>query len=247
MGPRYAATSGPPSMPPLPPWLKKLLGALFGLYVFQLIASSLGVPVMRLAWMPLGQGFAPWQLLTYPLVQAPADLFGVLFGLLVLYFFLPQTRDSLGQRRTLEALAAAWLGSVVLGLAVDGALVALGSSLGRGPVLGWPGFVGICLVALFALSQPNATILAYFVVPVKAVYFLWGSLALTGLFILTSLAQGMAGSHSWSLLGAWCGTYAWWHLRGPGKRRNQLKRKGKKLERELERFRVIPGGRDDVH
>ena len=90
--------------------MKQLLGGLLALYVVELVLSATGAPVQLLAWLPLGQGFAPWQPLTRFAVQGPSVL-NVLIALAVAWFVFPALdqllrREQLGEATLAMAAAA---------------------------------------------------------------------------------------------------------------------------------------------
>jgi hypothetical protein len=113
------------------------------------------------------------------------------------------------------------------------------------PVHGWTG-LDIALFCWFGLAMPSATVRLNLVVPVPAVWFVWGSLGVALLFVYAALATGTPVFPPLHTLFLWIGAFGWWHLRGPGSRRRQLKAKARAIEAELNRprgFRVIDGGR----
>lgn len=218
-------------LPPVAPWLRNLLLGLFLLYVAELVLLNVGLPVYTLAWQDFGGGFAVWQPLTHWLVQGPR-VDGVAFALLAIYFFLPGIADRLGRRNLTEAVVSGGAGGLVLGLIAD----AVG--LGFGPAMGWAPFV-FGLTTMFGLTYPQGEVRLFFVLPVKGVWFLWGSLVLA---LLTWLAT-LKGLSAVENIGQWLGVFAWWHLRGPGARTRSLRKSGKSVEQNLRRFDVLPGGK----
>ena len=50
-------------LPTLEPWMKQLLGLLFGMYVLELVLRNTGMPVGQLEWHAFESGFAIYQLL----------------------------------------------------------------------------------------------------------------------------------------------------------------------------------------
>lgn len=229
--------TGTIGMPPLSPWVRNTLIALFALYVVELIAKNAWAGLYdTLALWPFGHGFQPWQPLTRYFVQGP-HVFSVMIGLLVLYFALPLTSRMLDQRQASQAAAAAFVGGTLLSLG----MAALG--LVSGPALGWTA-LSLVVFTLFGLSMPTSEIRLFFVLPVKGIWFAYGAGILSVLLVLADRSMGAADQ-----LGAWGAVMAWWFLLGPGGRRRQLIQKSRKIERELEKFQVIQGGRnrdDDI-
>ncbi len=236
----YSRPPGPPGLqlPQLSPSLKRVLLALGGLYVVELLLPVLGVSTSALMWQPLGQGFAPWQLFTRFLINKPAGAFGLAINLLMLYFVLPDLMRSLSRRQLLEATGAAALGATALPLLFD--LV----GLGYGAAWGWGTFL-IGVFTLFGLLHHNAIIRLYFLFPIKAGWFVWISLGISLVSALSSFSPGM-GFRMQALqgVGVWVGTWGWWQAMGPGVRKRKLVSSAKKVERDLKRFTVLDGGRD---
>ncbi len=214
-------------------WQRNLLIGLFVAYVVELVLHNLGVPLYQwLPWYSLDGGFQVWQPLTRFLVQG-ADrgaVTQVLLSLFVLFFFLP-AMDTVTDRPTLgRAVLAGAIGGTLLPFLVD-----LTGFLGGG-ALGWSPLVMV-LPVLFGVISPDREILLL-VFPVEARWFVWGSLVVALLFILVDQSLD-----TFQGLGVWLGVMGWWHLIGPGRRRRELKARGKEIERQLGRFQVLEGGR----
>jgi hypothetical protein len=222
-------------LPTLLPWHRNLLIALFAAYVLELILNVAGVPLYRvLPWHSASTGsFELWQPITRVFVQGANNsaVFGVLFGLMIAYFFLGALEEALGRRKLLTAILAGAVGGTLLPLTLD--VIGL---LTPDVALGWS-FLVMALPTLFGLARPDADVLLYFF-PVKAKVFLWGGLVVCLLLIL--VAQTLS---SFQTLGVWVGVYGWWHLLGPGARRRDLKRQARGIEREIRKFQVLEGGR----
>jgi hypothetical protein len=88
--------------------------------------------------------------------------------------------------------------------------------------------------------MPNGIIQLFFVLPVRAIWFVWGSIAIAGLSFLAAPTLATADA-----VGAWLGVMGWYHYLGPGRRRRELTRQAAGIERELLRFQVLEGGKDD--
>jgi len=224
------------SLPPLRPWMRNLLIALFVLYLVEIVAANfLHLPVYTLGWAQIGAGMQPWQLLTHYLVQGAgrSGAFSVVLSLLVLYFFLPALADLLSPRHFAWGVVAAAVGGLVLGLAADLALPLRGGALGWSPLPGG-------MVVLFGLAMPRGVIRLFFVIPITGRWIVLGTVFLMALFVIAEPTIDTT-EH----LGAVLGPIVWWSWRGPGQRRRELKAKAKDIERELRRFEVIDGGRSD--
>ena len=224
--------------PPMTPLTRDLLIALLALFVIQLLAENwLGLPVLAmLAWWPFGSGsFHPWQPLTAFLINGPSPVEALLDWLMI-YFFAPTAQDAFGSRGFLRAMGFTAIFSIVAGLA----LLAIGAVGTPTPFLGLNPFI-TALIVLFGLSRPNAQILLFFVLPIKAGWVAWG----TGLLAaLTFLFSRDLGSALW--LSGWLAGYLWLELQLPGGlRRPILRLQQWWLRRKLRRFKVIDGGRRD--
>lgn len=216
--------------------LKIVLGASVGLYVLQLVLSSwVGLPVFeQLAWWPFDSGaFRPWQPLTAFLLNGP-DPLGAFFTWLAFYFFLPPVEQSLGARGLGRAAALTVLVSIGLGLLLQ----LVGAIVGERPFSG-PGPLLTALTVLFGFTRPNASILLFFVLPVRALWIAWGSGLLALLYFLSTRSLDSA---LW--LSGWIGAWIW--LRGDpfqGLRKRWLRFRYDRLNRRLRKLEVIEGGR----
>jgi len=98
----------------------------------------------------------------------------------------------------------------------------------------------LAMLVIFGFSMPNAQILLFFVLPIKAVWIARVSGLLSLLMFLASrdLTSAMA-------LGGWTGGFIWVRTGGGSFRRLMLRFRKKKLEKELGRFTVIQGGKNN--
>ncbi len=212
-----------------------ILGVLAGLYVLQVVLEQwMGLPVVaRLAWWDGASGlFRPWQPATAFLLNGP-DPLGAVIDWVVLFFLLPPTLSIFGRRGVTGASAAAWACATVVTLVLQ--LVRI-LQPGASPFLGLEPFI-TALLLLFGLSRPDARILLFFVLPIRAGWVAWGTGAVAFLVFLYSRGTGA----SLAFFG-WCGALAW--LRGRG----ALARLGSRRppRRSPGRLRVLPGGHDDL-
>lgn len=219
-------------LPPLTELTRNVLIALFVLYVVELSAANvMGLPVYALvAWQPFGAGFAPWQPITRYLVQGPGVI-GVVIAGVVLYFFLPVVERLTNRRELIESLLFGMAGGTLLGLLLD--LI----GLTNGNALGWQVLVEV-LIVMFGMKLPNAVIRLFFILPIQAKLIVWATGVISGLMLLATLDLTFADA-----FGTWLGTLGWWYWRGPGGRRRKLIRDANRIERELNRFQVLDGGK----
>jgi membrane associated rhomboid family serine protease len=160
-----------------------------------------------LAWFGLRQAFGPglafdpaelaarpWTLLTYPFASAGdgGGLFFTLIMWLVLYMFGGAVERDAGPVRLLGLFLG---GSVIAGL-----FIALGARIaGPAPVLMGPALGVACVIVAWAARNAEATILLFFILPLKGKYLAILTFALTffaygtgapliGLFAVVALA-----------------------------------------------------------
>lgn len=228
------------------PLAKRVLIALVSMYVAQLLAMQwLGLPLMELgAWWPFASGgFHIWQPLTAPFLQGP-DPFGALLGWVMVFFFFSPAEQTVGRNGLLQAAGAAYAATLVLGF--------LGLWSGAVSVAGIPYF-GLepfltMLVVLFGLTRPNAQILLFFVLPIRASWVAWGSGLLALLYFLFS-----RDLDSLSVLTGWIGGYLWLQARAKGGVKQALqslkpkpdpRSKHAETQERLRKFTVYEGGGD---
>lgn len=222
-------------LPELAPWMRNLMVGLFAMYVGELVARNIGLPIDTLAWSPFEAGFQVWQPLTRYLVQGGTrgSVFDVLFGLLVLYFLLPAVGTLLSRHQATRALLAGVVGGTLVPLLLN-ALVPM-----AGVNSGWT-VLTTTAILLFGLAMPSGVVHLWFVIPITGRTIVWGSLGLATVFFLIDPALRTSEG-----LGTWLGVYGWWMGLGPGSRRRRLLSEAQKVQRELSRFEVIEGGRRD--
>jgi hypothetical protein len=227
--------NGPASsmVPELQPWMRQLLIGLFGLYAVELLAGNVGFSFATFVWRPFGYGFAPYQLLTRFLVQG-GEVFGVLISLLVLYFFLPAIDRIYTRQQLIQCFVCAVVAGSALGLIGDGLGLLVPS-----PAMGWSVLI-MPLVVLFGLGMPNGVVQLFFVLPIRAIWFVWAAIAIASLSFLAHPALTTADA-----VGSWLGVMGWYHYLGPGRRRRELTRHAASIERDLRRFQVFEGGKQD--
>ena len=164
-----------------PPVIKMLLianTAVFLLYSFVGSFTLDGVP-LRLAFdyylglMPLSHGFYPWQLVTYQFMHASFMhlLFNMVFGL---WMFGMEVENTWGSRKFLLFYllcgVAAGISQLILAPILEPAQT-------LGPTVGASGAVFGVLVA-FGMMFPDRYIFIWFLLPIKAKYFIMIMIAL---------------------------------------------------------------------
>ncbi|TVQ89920.1 MAG: hypothetical protein EA397_13240 [Deltaproteobacteria bacterium] len=234
-------------LPPLQPWLIRVLGTLLMVWVAEMVLvnfvlSDPSQVYLLLAYTPSLDLSLLYQPVTRLLIQGN-ELFRVLLDLVVLYFFLPWLIDRFTRKQLLTGALFVVVGCALSGLAWLG-LTHLAAALEitasvrwmSGAAMGWHPFM-VAIVALFGLALPNANINLFFVLPIKARWVLWLTV---GFVVLGFLAQ--PGVQSVDRFGALLGIVAWYFLLGPGANQRRYKRAGKRIERDV-RFKVYEGGK----
>lgn len=203
--PTFGGLTGPPA-----PDLVALLFVLFATYSLQFFASTAWLPaLLRLSPALWQQGFL-WQLVSYPFAGFGPPSLWFLLELLILFMFGNQVYRRLGRRRfwrVVTGVAAAAAGVAVLAALATGAgAVTFALMQGQRMLLA-------IVIAAFATSFGDATILLFFVLPVKARWFLWIEVAVAFIaFLSTRDFAGLAG-----ICAGVAGTYL--AVSGPGGRR----------------------------
>ena len=222
----------------LTPVGKIMLIAYAAVYVVELICEHwLGIPLYRLlALSPFKAGtFHIWQFATHLVVHNPGAPIGFLINCLVFYFFAGTIESALGTRQFLKLYAAAAIGGAIIGL-----LFSSMTSFGH-PYGGMMASL-LALIVTFGLMQPEAIILLFFVLPVKAKFIAYGTVVVTA---LTFLAK--ANVHGAYHLGGILFSYL--YLRPPGQLLNLNWWRWKLFEhsqkKKKSQFTVIDGDKDD--
>jgi membrane associated rhomboid family serine protease len=151
----------------------------------------------------LKRGFV-WQFLTFQFMHG--GLGHLLLNSLVLYFFGRPMESMLGRKTFVSLyLVSGFLGGLVQ------ILLSLFSERFAGATVG--ASAGLCgLVAAFALLNPHATIYLFFILPVRAIYFLPLMLGLTILFIVMPGDDSVAhGAHLGGILAGIAWVKLGWH------------------------------------
>ena len=217
------------SLPRLTRFVKALLITLFSSYVMLLIAEGWQhIPLS--SWLALTPGaLAPWQLLTYVLVDGGNPLF-FLFGLFILWWVLAPFEIGFGAKRTAQLCATCVVGAAIpawfIGQVVPGSPPLIGS----GPL--WMG--GLAASVYLYKDQPMSLFGA---VTMTAKQFL---LLIVGLSLLMFLFSKNATQFVADLGGVASGIAYIRFLRRP---RSPKKRPAQRSSSKG--FRVIEGGGGD--
>ncbi|HVS65205.1 MAG TPA: hypothetical protein VMT85_17065 [Thermoanaerobaculia bacterium] len=144
---------------------------------YSLAAFTSAVDILRLTPM-VWRGWL-WQLGTYPWIGAGPPSIWILLELLILYWFANDVFWALGRRRFWNLFLWATIGAAFVAALMDVLLTLAGFGVPTSFVL-MQGQRMLILVAIaaFATLRSEATILLFFVLPLKARWFLWIEIAI---------------------------------------------------------------------
>ncbi len=216
---------------------KRLLLIYGIIYVMELLLEHWLVPgvVPALFLYPVKDpAFGLWQLFTHPFIHNPFSPLAFLLNALAFYFFSAPVEAALGRRGFLLLFYAAAIGGAICGL-----LTALVFGFG-GPFYGMLPSV-LALVVIFGLLSPDATILLMFILPIRAKYLSYGTVAIT---LLTLLAKANAAGayHMGGILFGWLMFKGYGGFFDPDQL--HLKYLQWQYKRRRSRFKVINGRKD---
>lgn len=228
-----------------------LIGVVFATYSLRFFASTAWLPrLLELSPDVWERGFL-WQLVTYAFVGRYQSGLWLLITLLILYMFAGQVYGRLGRRRFWRMLVAAvGAGGVVAALVQLAANIVNGvSGVGEFPVLQGERMLVAVLIAAFATLAGEAIIYLFFVLPVRASWFIGLELVFSFLaFLNTRDLAGMLGV--WAAIGCTVITLRG-GLRGGGLRETWLRLQERwfrfrlKQMKDRRGFEVLPGGKKD--
>jgi membrane associated rhomboid family serine protease len=210
-----------------------------------------------------------WRLVTSGVLTPPGDIVALLFQLLALYLFGTTVERRWGERRLLQFLVIAVVAGNLFAMLVGwiaGLAGATGLLLRPRDMFGPDAMVTALLVA-WARENPEGVVRLYFVIPVKAKYFVWFTVG-TCVFLLVRgqpTTESVAALFGGVLVGlALAGSPSFARRQWLKLRLALLKRKSSALEAQelLESvtkraprrprppgappLRVLPGGLEDV-
>ncbi|MGE5235047.1 MAG: hypothetical protein ACM3O7_01710 [Acidobacteriota bacterium] len=160
---------------PPPRDLIALLAALFVTFAMQFFTPTALLPaLLRLSPAVWRSGFV-WQLATYVAVGYGPPSLWFLLELFIVYMFGVDVRRRLGRRRFWSLLAWAAVGAAVVAATVHLAADALGLAAVAVPFQLMQGqrILLVILIAAFATVSGDAVIYLFFVLPLRARWFLW--------------------------------------------------------------------------
>ncbi len=164
-------------------WLgKRLLIIYVTIYILELLSEHwFKIPVVSyLQLYPFKLGsFHIWQIVTHPFIHNPYSPLSFAISCIVFYFFAGPVEIAFGPIRFLVLFYVSALGGALCGLCFSGVTGFGAPFLGMMPSL-------LSLIVIFGFLSPEATILLMFILPIKAKYLSYGTIAIT---LLTFLAK----------------------------------------------------------
>jgi len=220
---------------PIPPDILLILGLVFSTFVLQFFRTTATVPALLQLSDSVFSGFI-WQVLTYAFTGSGPASFWFLLSLLILYWFASDIFRRLGRRRFWIFLLSGVLIAGLAAVAVRGIGILLGYPSPNAFVLMQGQYMLVSIfIAAFATLFGDATILLFFVLPIRASWFLW-------LEILFAF-MGFLNSHDLAGFAGICAAVgsSWLLLQpggpGSGLRKLRLRLRRKWLEKRLSRLR----------
>ncbi len=237
---------------PVPPDIWWLLGCVFATYSLRFFETTAWLPrLLELTPAVWQTGFV-WQVVTYAFVGSRQSGLWLMVALLILYMFAGEVRRRLGRvgfwKLLVTAVAVGGGTAVVVQLAAN----AISGDWGSGafPILQGERMLLAVLIAAFATLARDAVILLFFVLPIRAAWFL--GLELIFAFLAFLSTRDLAG-----MLGVWAAVaFTWGTLSGGPRGRGAVRELWLRLQERWFRFRlrqarrkrgleVLPGGKED--
>ena len=183
----------------LTPWVKRLLVINFGIWAVMAIGLIPWSTASDLLAFSADRILTrPWTIVTYMVVHAG---FGhVFFNMLALFFFGPPLERTWGSREFITYYLVCGIGGAL-------AALLLVNIVGVAPMVGASAAVFGILLA-FAMTWPDAPIYLWFLLPIKAKYFV-GFLALLTFYSTFSSGRAAGGTAHWAHLGGLVAGWLW--------------------------------------
>ncbi len=159
---------------PVPRDVWVLLGTLFFTFSLQFFAATAWLPALLRLTPAVWERFFVWQLVTYPFAGVGAPSFWFLVELLILFMFARDVLFRLGRQRFWWTLVRAAGAGAVAAVIVQ--LLAVWATGSVGPnafgLMQGQHMVLVIVIAAFATLLGDATIYLFFVLPIRARWFL---------------------------------------------------------------------------
>ena len=222
---------------PFTPLSKKVLIGLLVAYILELILGQTLIPLSSFAWHP-GNEFKIWQPITSILVLdiPPFAPMRFLLSLLGIVFFMPPVENMFKQRGLIRIFILSLATSIALG-----ALCMVTSLASVGVSFGLEAFI-TALLAVFCFANPNASILLFFILPIKAEWIGWFTGLISFLLLIAHHDIGSAVH-----LAGWIAGLAFLatRRRGPLKKLYQQTIGKPRPAKKPFKFEVLDGGKKD--
>lgn len=235
---------------PPPQDLLAILAVVFVTFSMQFFEATAFVPALLRLTPNVVRGFV-WQLVTYPFVGSGGPSIWFLLELLILFWFGRDVYWRLGRQRFWRIILIASVSAAVVAVIVY-LITALAGRPSMAPFVTMQGsrMLITILIAAFATLYGQATILLFFVLPVKARWFLWLEILFAFVFGLLPY-KDLAG-----FIGVCVAVFLTYSLLMPGGPRKVTHDWRKRLERQIleqrlarmrrkRKFDVIDGDKDE--
>ena len=227
-----------------------ILGVVFVTFSMQFFEATSFVPTLLRLTPDVLRGFV-WQLVTYPFVGTGGASIWFLLELLILFWFGRDVYWRLGRQRFWRVVLITAVSAAVVAVLVH-LLTVLAGGGSRVPFVTMQGhrILITIFIAAFATLYGQATILLFFVLPIKARWFLWLEILFAFVFGLLPY-KDLAG-----FLGVCVAVFLTYSLLMPGGPRKVTHDWRKRLERRIieqrlarmrrkRHFDVIDGDKDE--
>jgi hypothetical protein len=239
---------------PVPRDLLILIGVLFVTFTLRFFESTAIVPaLLQLTPMAWQRGWV-WQLATYPFVGFGAPGIWFLLELFILYTFGKDAYQGLYRRHFWRLIAWSAVGAALAAVLVHVLLTVTGAMAVPLPFAIMQGqrMLLVIFIAAFATAHADATILLFFILPIRAKWFLWLEIVFAFMaFLSTRDLPGFVGICAATAL-ANLYVRSSGSMRGGKKTLREMRLRTerwwiqRKMERERKKrgFRVIKGDRE---
>jgi hypothetical protein len=235
---------------PVPQDIWILLGVVFVTFSLRFFASTAWLPALLELTPEVWRSGFVWQLGTYAFVGGGQSGFWLLVTLLILYMFAGDVRRRLGKRGFWSLLFSGVLVAGIVGAIVQLVIdLSVGSAASALTIMQGERMLVAILIAAFATLAGDAIIYLFFVLPIRAGWFL-------GLEILFAFLAFLSTRDLAGMLGIWAAVgYTYFTLRG-GLRKGGWREMWLRIQERWFRFRlqqakrkrgfeVLPGGKSD--
>jgi Der1-like family protein len=160
---------------PAPRDLLAILAVLFVTFSLWFFESTQAIPAALILSPEVWRTAQVWRLATYPFVAVGGGGIWFLLELLILYMFGKDVYFGLYRRHFWRLIAFSALGAGLVAVGVHALLSLTGMMSIPQPfvLMMAPRFLVVIFIAAFATAHADATILLFFILPIRARWFLW--------------------------------------------------------------------------